>query len=577
MAIENVNQLKTYFNTGDKPTEQQFANLIESAMHLGGRWYDPANFLPEGISRTSATTLQRTTAFQAAINAALATGGGVEFTEEWEVNTGVLTVTDRISIEGTGWKSILSTTSNTGALLKIETATSEIKALNARTAKPVGLYNFRVYYKGTSAPDATHKGIYINDTTFGNTLSNIRRLSVDGFYAGIHMSRCWAYQISECYFSNARMYSIWNTNNYDGDGGDFWIHHNHFFAYQKQEDTVTNQPGFDFNGAHVKIDAAAGIYVHDNKFYGQFNQAVHVNLSSTAFTAAQSYKSSIGHFYNNQFDHIQGNVGWGYCYLFDSIWGRGQTGSTLEANRMDLIRIANNHINVGNLVRFQSLSGAYREVSIVNNYVTRGGNIQLSYIADLTIAGNVFNRIETLDGTTLMGPAKAIELLNGLAAITGKFHVDASNIFHNYSTAPDLPTSAKVANGAKGIGFRMVQWESLGIHSYCGMFANYFWNGSALVKDDTTYGGSAVRVVASSTQNENQAFIQLASTGASPSYFNPIHARVNTAGNGTEIGFFDATPAAKQTVTGSRGGNAALASLLTALANLGLITNSSSA
>lgn len=47
--------------------------------------------------------------------------------------------------------------------------------------------------------------------------------------------------------------------------------------------------------------------------------------------------------------------------------------------------------------------------------------------------------------------------------------------------------------------------------------------------------------------------------------------------NGTGIGFFAATPAAKPAVTGSRGGNAALASLLTALATLGLITDSSSA
>jgi hypothetical protein len=41
-----------------------------------------------------------------------------------------------------------------------------------------------------------------------------------------------------------------------------------------------------------------------------------------------------------------------------------------------------------------------------------------------------------------------------------------------------------------------------------------------------------------------------------------------------EIGFFGVTPTAKPTVSGSRGGNAALASLCTALANLGLITNS---
>ncbi|WP_432053728.1 hypothetical protein [Streptomyces sp. bgisy022] len=46
---------------------------------------------------------------------------------------------------------------------------------------------------------------------------------------------------------------------------------------------------------------------------------------------------------------------------------------------------------------------------------------------------------------------------------------------------------------------------------------------------------------------------------------------------GTTLGFYGATAVAKPTVTGSRGGNAALASLLTALANLGLITNNSTA
>jgi hypothetical protein len=46
--------------------------------------------------------------------------------------------------------------------------------------------------------------------------------------------------------------------------------------------------------------------------------------------------------------------------------------------------------------------------------------------------------------------------------------------------------------------------------------------------------------------------------------------------SGQSVGFFGGTPAAKPTVTGSRGSNAALASLLTALAGLGLLTDSSS-
>jgi hypothetical protein len=46
---------------------------------------------------------------------------------------------------------------------------------------------------------------------------------------------------------------------------------------------------------------------------------------------------------------------------------------------------------------------------------------------------------------------------------------------------------------------------------------------------------------------------------------------------GSSLGFYGATPAAKPAVTGAKGGNAALGSLLTALAGLGLLTDSSSA
>lgn len=34
MAVETRTQLKTYFQTGDVPTESQFATLIDSAMHV---------------------------------------------------------------------------------------------------------------------------------------------------------------------------------------------------------------------------------------------------------------------------------------------------------------------------------------------------------------------------------------------------------------------------------------------------------------------------------------------------------------------------------------------------------------
>ena len=50
--------------------------------------------------------------------------------------------------------------------------------------------------------------------------------------------------------------------------------------------------------------------------------------------------------------------------------------------------------------------------------------------------------------------------------------------------------------------------------------------------------------------------------------------RIDANAAGVRLGFYNVAAVARQTVTGSRGGNAALASLLTALANLGLIIDS---
>lgn len=75
--------------------------------------------------------------------------------------------------------------------------------------------------------------------------------------------------------------------------------------------------------------------------------------------------------------------------------------------------------------------------------------------------------------------------------------------------------------------------------------------------------------------SSNNALTTIATTGAITVRQNSGTIRIQTDGNG--IGFFGVTPVARPNVTGSRGGNAALASLLTSLANLGLITDSTTA
>ena len=67
-----------------------------------------------------------------------------------------------------------------------------------------------------------------------------------------------------------------------------------------------------------------------------------------------------------------------------------------------------------------------------------------------------------------------------------------------------------------------------------------------------------------------------ASIGLSVDSTAKVIAKKDFAHQGTNLGFFNTTPTTKPTVSGSRGGNAALASLLTALAGLGLIIDGSS-
>jgi len=52
--------------------------------------------------------------------------------------------------------------------------------------------------------------------------------------------------------------------------------------------------------------------------------------------------------------------------------------------------------------------------------------------------------------------------------------------------------------------------------------------------------------------------------------------KLGLAHQGSTLGFYNTTPTTKPTITGSRGGNAALADLLTKLAGLGLLTDSTS-
>ena len=83
-------------------------------------------------------------------------------------------------------------------------------------------------------------------------------------------------------------------------------------------------------------------------------------------------------------------------------------------------------------------------------------------------------------------------------------------------------------------------------------------------------GSVSLPIISRETQANTGIFFAASKVGIAAAGFERFGA------NSTGIGFYGSTPVARPVVTGSKGGNAALTSLLTALSDLGLIANSTS-
>ena len=105
------------------------------------------------------------------------------------------------------------------------------------------------------------------------------------------------------------------------------------------------------------------------------------------------------------------------------------------------------------------------------------------------------------------------------------------------------------------------------------------------IQTDAVTTGHAIRATVGGAVAGDAVFIDVANAGASGDALRLENIGsglgLKVASGGAEfsgnMGFFGTTATTKPNITGSRGGNAALASLLTGLASLGLITDSTTA
>lgn len=144
--------------------------------------------------------------------------------------------------------------------------------------------------------------------------------------------------------------------------------------------------------------------------------------------------------------------------------------------------------------------------------------------------------------------------------------------------APRTPTFYVAPKLADSLGYTIIQFEpqiAPGAGNGILLYSQSAGVGSGLSSGDVGIqcGASDGGAVGGT------AFVQPGLSAAAPDYGvaelrNAVGAaRVSAGGAADGVGFHGTAPIAKPTVTGSRGGNAALASLLTALANYGLIVD----
>ncbi|MEC9018237.1 MAG: hypothetical protein VYC29_10030, partial [Pseudomonadota bacterium] len=214
-----------------------------------------------------------------------------------------------------------------------------------------------------------------------------------------------------------------------------------------------------------------------------------------------------------------------------------------------------------------------------NDATGTGANMQVSSaVRDITALGIKIRGGDI--GANMDGSGGALDLNIEDCALGVKA---TKNVWRNYNwvglrlagntvdsdTMPDIVGNATIANGSLGV----VADRRASIKQYA-LADDSLWSG----EDAWFCMRQMFAYDASGTQGEifRDGVLATGASGAGKRYRLSIEGVNMLQISAGALGFFGDAPVAKPTVTGSRGGNAAVTSLLTQLASLGLITNGTS-
>lgn len=235
--------------------------------------------------------------------------------------------------------------------------------------------------------------------------------------------------------------------------------------------------------------------------------------------------------------------------------------------------------------------------------VSSGGNTQATISSTGTVVineqGNDADfRVEgDTDANLLFGDASTNRIGIGLNAPQSKFHLVGTADEIQFRVVGFSGQTQPLADIQDGNAASVYGLSAAGVLTITNRTALTNTFNTAFLLQHNTSGTPAagfgvrwaIRAESSTTENREQFAITtswVVATDASRTartilgVFDTAHReciRIETSGAAPMLGVLGAAAVARQTVTGSRGGNAALASLLTALATFGLITDSSTA
>lgn len=200
-----------------------------------------------------------------------------------------------------------------------------------------------------------------------------------------------------------------------------------------------------------------------------------------------------------------------------------------------------------------------------------------------TDASNTFTASQTINGDLTLSSGATISTSSGslsVVAFTGQIAFASSGILGirsgtTYTMASNglinwTATTSNFQSATLDTGFYRVAAGQVGLYdANAGSNVSFFLQR----KSSTTNQRSMASLDAAAVDNTDatrkyRAVLNVYDTAAREVM------RGEASGSAALVGFLGATAVARQTITGSRGANAALASLLTGLANLGLITDS---